>query len=378
MASDTWSGNIGEWGEAFVLLHLLAHNKLYNADSHGQKIMDEYGNVEAIYRTENSGLNIELIVADDVIVVKHDGETVIEIPKDEFAQTAHSLFLAMQDQGTTAKHSEQEFLQGLGCESLKASSLMKADLRARIYDGFLSSRVTKDYSIKTVVGGDPSLANASDHSYIDYELPGFDANKAEIVNLIEGRSWVVKRTEKVLELCPNPVPIVRSPIFERNLRKCHWRAPEVIGVALMHGQMHRGKPVIESIADLKEKNPLGFLEDELDDYEDAVRRYLWGIVFDLDPGQPWRGPSQVDGYLLVTEQEEVLAYQVSRQRAFEDYLLMHSKWDTPSTTRYSDVGRVWQRDDGMWMYSLSSVVRYSVREYLGDRAYLAGIEVSDN
>jgi hypothetical protein len=373
MASDAWSGNIGEWGEAFVLLHLLAHNRLYNADSHGKRISNEFGDVEAIYRTENSGLNIELIVANEVIVVKHDGAVVVEIPKDEFARTAHSLFVAMQDQGTTAKHPEQAFLQDLGCESLKASSLMKADLRARIYDGFLSSRVTKDYSIKTVVGGDPSLANASDHSYIDYELLEFDEEKANIVNAIDGRSWVVNRTKKVLELCPNPVPIVRSPIFERNLRKCHWRAPEIIGVALMYGQTHRGKPVIESIADLKEINPLGFSEDELDDYEDAVRRYLWGVVFDLDPGQPWRGPSQVDGYLLVTEQEEVLAYQVSRQRAFEDYLLMHSRWDTPSTTRYRDVGRVWQREDGTWMYSLSSVVRYSVREYVGERAHLAGI-----
>lgn len=373
MPKDSWSGNIGEWGEAFVLLHLLAHNKLYNADSHGQKIVNEYGKVEAIYRTENSGLDIELIVADAVIVVKHNGNTVIEIEKKEFEKNAHSLFLAMQEQGTTAKHSEQEFLQSLGCESLKASSLMKADLRARIYDGFLSSCVTKDYSIKTVVGGDPSLANASDHSYIDYELPDFDAEKAETVNGIDGRSWVVKRTEKVLELCSNPIPVVRSPIFERNLRKCHWRAPEVIGMALLYGQIHRGKPVIESIADLKEKNPLEFLEDELDDYEDAVRRYLWGVVFDLDPGQPWRGPSQVDGYLLVTEQEEVLAYQVSRQRAFEDYLLIHSRWDTPSTTRYKDVGRVWQREDGTWVYSLSSVVRYSVREYSGDKSSVVGI-----
>ena len=374
MASDIWSGNIGEWGEVFVLLHLLAYNKLYNADSHGQKIMEEYGNVEAIYRTENSGLNIELIVGGDAIVVKHNEQTIMKIAKDKFAQTAHSLFLAMQNQGATARHSEQEFLQGLGCESLKASSRMKADLRARIYDSYLSSRIKRSYSIKTIVGGDPSLANASDHSYIDYELPGFNASKAEIVNSIEGRSWVVKRTEKVLELCSNPVPIIRSEIFERNLLKCHWRAPDVIGAALMHGQTHRGKPVIESIADLKEKNPLDFREDELDDYEDAVRRYLWAIVFDLDPGQPWRGESEVDGYLLVTEQEEVLAYQVSKRRAFEDYLLMHSKWDTPSTKRFRDVGRVWQReDDGMWMYSLNSVVRYSVREYSGDRAHLAGV-----
>lgn len=365
----TWSGNIGEWGEAFALLHLLAHNRLYNADSHGRRIDTEYGDVEAIYRTEANNVELELIVCHDDIEVVQDGRSVLRIPKDDFADAAHNLFLGMKGQGTTAEHPEQEFLKRLGCERLKASSLMKADMSALIRDGFLSSRVRRDFSIKTVVGGDPSLANASGQSYIDYELPGFNAEKAEAVMSVVDGSWVVERTRMVLALCGSvsPVPVVRSPIFQRNLRRCYWCAPEVVGLALLYGQLHRGKPVIESIADLMARNPLDFAPEEYEDYDVAVRRYLWGIVFDLDPGQPWHGPSQVDGYLLVTDDEQVLAYQVSRQRSFENYLLLHTHWDTPSTRRYKDIGRVWQReDDGQWMYTLNSVIRYNAREYSGD------------
>lgn len=370
-----WSGNIGEWGEAFALMHLLAHNRLYNADSHGRRIASEYGDVEAIYRTEASGLELELVVCHDDIKVIQDGCHVFDVPKCDFAQAAHNLFLGMRDQGTTAEHPEQEFLKQLGCERLKASSLMKADMSALIRDGSLSSKTQRDFSIKTVVGGDPSLANASGQSYIDYELPGFDADKADEVMSIEGRSWVIERTRAVLSLCDAPpVPVIRSSTFQRNLRRCYWCAPEVVGLALMYGQLHRGKPMIDSIADLEAINPLGFEPDEYEDYEVAVRRYLWGVVFDLDPGQPWHGPSQVDGYLLVTDEEEVLAYQVSRQRSFEDYLLLHTHWDTPSTSRYRDIGRVWQREDGQWMYTLNCVVRYNAREYTRANAALVGID----
>ncbi len=376
MPDNIWTGNIGEWGEAFTLLYILAHNRLYNADSHGHRIESEFGNVEAVYRTETSGINLEFVVQPDTIYVVQDGEELFSVPKRDFANAAHNLFLGMKTQDTTAAHPEQEFLKHLGCESLKASSLMKADLSARIYDGYLSSRTTRDYSIKTVVGGDPSLANASRQSYIDYKLPDFNSEKADAVMSITGRSWVVSRVKSVLSLCgENPRPVIRSHIFERNLHKCHWKAPEVVGMALLYGQLHRGKPVIESIVDLLQLNPLGYAPEELEDYEDAIRRYLWGIVFDLDPGQPWRGPSQVDGYLLVTDSEEVLAYQVSRQRSFEDYLLMHTHWDTPSTSRYEDIGRVWQRDDGMWMFTLNCVIRYNAREYAGGNARLVGIDV---
>ena len=145
-------------------------------------------------------------------------------------------------------------------------------------------------------------------------------------------------------------------------------------MALLYGQLHRGKPVIESIADMEYLNPFGYEPEEIEDYEDAIRKYLWGIVFDLDPGQPWRGPSQVDGYLLVTDNEEVLAYQVSRQRSFEDYLLLHTRWDTPSTTRYSDIGRVWWREDGMCMFSLNCVIRFNAREYSGANKAIVGIK----
>lgn len=373
--SGVWSGNVGEWGEAFALLHLLAHNELHNADVHGKRIEEEFSVIEAILRTETSGRNIKLSVEDDMICVNIDGVEIRYVPKTEFAQVAHSLFQKISAQARrTAHYDEQDFLESIGCESLKASSLMKADLSALIYDGIISSRTRRDYSIKTVLRGRPSLANASCQSYIDYELDDMDQDRARRINAVNTRTLVVDRVKLLVEICGSvPRPKVRTPTFERNMRQCYFRAPEVVGLGLLYGDTIRGKNVIDSIAYLRENNPLGLAPHEIVDYETAIRKYLLGIFFDLRPGSYWDGPCPVDGYLLVTDDEDVLAYQVSRTRSFEDYLLLHSQWDTPAMDRYPDIAKVWQRADGKWMFTLNCVVRYEKREYSGKNASQAGI-----
>lgn len=71
--------------------------------------------------------------------------------------------------------------------------------------------------------------------------------------------------------------------------------------------------------------------------------------------------------------EEVLAYQVSRQRSFENYLLAHSSFDTPSTSRGSNIGEVFERD-GRLFFRLFCVVKYKTKEYSGENAGMLEFE----
>lgn len=112
--SDLWRGNVGEWGEAFALLHLLAHNRLFNADSHGHKLEEEYGDVEVIFRTETSGVNLEFAVCENSVSVFQNEKFLFDVPKAELAEAAHSLFEGMLAQRGTEVHPEQELLQKNG------------------------------------------------------------------------------------------------------------------------------------------------------------------------------------------------------------------------------------------------------------------------
>lgn len=81
----------------------------------------------------------------------------------------------------------------------------------------------------------------------------------------------------------------------------------------------------------------------------------------------------VDGYLLAKRNEEVLAYQVSRQRSFENYLLAHSSFDTPFTSRGSNIGEVFERD-GRLFFRLFCVVKYKTKECSGENAGMLEFE----
>lgn len=379
---ERWKGNAGEWGEAFVLLHLLSHSDLHNADVHGERIDSEVSRVRAIYRTETSGRNVALMLFDGTtdegddpqVMVFIDGEPVRHVPVSRVGDAAHSLFDKIRD-GQKGPHPEEEgLLRDLGLEALKAPAGRKADLRARVSDGFIGSLVTRNYSIKTLIRGEPSLSNGSGGCYIDYELADFNQDLADEVNSIRSRSWVVDRTKRVLELSGEvPRPVIARRTFERNLLKCHWRAPQAVGYAVLYGNTISGKRLPDAIGMVSKINPARWDADEIEDYEDAIRKYLWATVFDMTPTVRWAGPSQVDGYLLANRDEEVLAYQVSRQRSFENYLLAHSSFDTPSTSRGDRIGEVFQQD-GKWYFRLSCVVKYKVKEYKGENAGMLEFE----
>ena len=375
-----FSGNAGEWAEPFVLMHLLANNNLYYADSDCNRIEHSSVVVDSVYRTETDGTELALIVIkstsmeddDGSVLVLENGKGVEMLPKSVFKEHAHALFENIRDNKEGDDSTDGAFLRRIGLQSLKAPSSAKEDLVAKVYDGFVGAMLARRYSIKSLIGANPSLSNASGKAYFDYELVGFDEWKcAEVMSITpeNERSWVVERTRRVIELCPTPpVPLVPSKVFERNLRKCYWRTLEAVGYGLLYGQVIKGKRLPDAILELEGENPGGWDDEEIEDYDFGIRKYLWAIVFGMDPGTPWKGPEVVDGYLIATKNEEVLAYQVSRQKDFEDYLLKHSSFDTPSTRRNERVGVV-RREGGRWYYSLQCVVKFQPKSWDGDRSF---------
>lgn len=375
-----FTGNVGEWAEPFVLMHLLANNNLYYADSDCNKIEHSSVVVDSIYRTETDGTELAFVVVKSVslddedgsVLILKNGESVEMIPKRVFREHAHALFENLRDNKEGNDSTDGEFLRHVGLQSLKSPSTAKEDLIAKVYDGFVGAMLARRYSIKALIGANPSLSNASGKAYFEYELIGFNKEKcAEVMSITpeNERSWVVERTKRVVELCTAPpIPTVPSKVFDRNLRKCYWRTLEAVGYGLLYGQTIRGKRLPDSILKIKEVNPGGWEGDEVEDYNFGIRKYLWAIVFGMDPGTPWKGPDVVDGYLIATKDEEVLAYQVSRQKDFEDYLLKHSSFDIPSTKRNEKVGVV-REENGKWYYSLQCVVKFQPKSWGGDKSF---------
>jgi hypothetical protein len=373
-SSDDWAGNTGEWGEAFVLLKLLGEGVIYNADSNCNRIDDERNEIRAIYRSESPGENLAFIImspsspdGDTQVAVLRNNESVICLPREDFKVHARELFEGLKDhQGASFTLPEQSrFLSLLGCRSLKPTGTAKADLIARVREGFIGAEIVRNYSIKTLIGANPSLANASTASVVEFRLDGFDAEKADVINSIGGRNMMRDRVRKLLSMDDVSLkPWVPNRTFRRNLRQAHWFAPVAVPLAALYAFGLKGKWVLDAIDRLRDENPARDQDDMVvSDYESAIRKYLWAVTFSMTPARPWQGPETVDGYLIATAGGEVLAYQVSRQRSFEDYLLQHTKFDTPSLSRLpDDVGHVVKRDD-TWVFSLPIAIRFDGAGY---------------
>lgn len=186
---------------------------------------------------------------------------------------------------------------------------------------------------------------------------------------IRSSSTIVDRTKKVLALCEAaPIPSIPSKTFDRNLRRCFWRSIEALGYCVLYGQTVRGKRLPDILNALLEANPAGWDDDELSDYEFGIRKYLWAVVFGMTPGTPWHGPDSVDGYLIATKNEEVLAYQVSRQSDFENYLLKHASVDTPDASRYELMGEV-RQEGGRWYYYLQCAIKFQPSAWIGEAKF---------
>lgn len=376
-SNKPWSGNKGEWGEAFVLLHLLAHETLFNGDSDLNRIETEFSEVKAIYRREASGAELVFKINTDTnsVEVINDGTAKMIIPQSSFSEKAHSLFEGIQQ--NKKEFSEEDFLKELGCENLKASSTNKADLIARVVDGLLSTEAQRHYSIKTLIGGKPTLGNVSSHTFFQFELQGASADSvAEVMNISEKENaWVQKRVRKCHEICDKVLFYdVPSDTYKRNLLECHWHCPEVAAYALLASYFVPGKRFPDVIKRLVDTDPAGFAaqNEDIRYYEMSLRKLLWAITFGMVPSKRWYDFDTVDGYLIAKSDEQVLSYQVSRRSSFENYLLNHSSFDTPDNRRSNAKPHALNKNctieeiDGKFYLWLNLQIRFEPKRYAGN------------
>ncbi|HBT95684.1 MAG TPA: hypothetical protein DEB24_06210 [Coriobacteriia bacterium] len=383
MSEKAWTGNKGEWGEAYVLLRLLGEGTVHNADDELYRIDTQYSRIAAIMRQESNGDLLRFSVyskiphgsSDALIAVERNRELIATIPALRFKEAADALYETIKGESKATFPSDvQVFLESIGCCQLKAGSSHKADLAARVLDHFTGSIIDKHYSIKSLIGSEPTLANVSRLTFFEYELRGLDeAGYRELESMpMSGGPWLKDKVARAEQLCDAIVFAgVSGEVFGKNLKTCHYRCPQVMAYALLYSYSVKGKRSPDVLHLLQEQDPAGFGPDDLEDYEIAYRKYLWAVLFGMMPSKRWTDNESVDGYLIAKDDGDVLSYQISQRRKFENYLLCHSALDTPARRSSTDgsamqaLGTVIERS-GKYYLRLNLQVRFKQEKYKGD------------
>ncbi len=187
------SGNAGEWSEPYVLLRLLANEKIFAADENLNKIPEIYFPILKIVRQElNDKIKktynkIDFVVKTEKnIEIYFNDELLKTIPESVFEKQADYLLAEIQNKvkGNLTVKKTQYFLNSLGCNSLKASSQDKTDITLQLHDINTGYNPICGFSIKSQLGSASSLVNASEATNFIYEIKGLNEDLIYVINSI--------------------------------------------------------------------------------------------------------------------------------------------------------------------------------------------------
>lgn len=355
------SGNKGEWSELYAFFFLAAKGRVYTADAELEKLgEDDYLNIIRLIREEEEGSPISYYCGPNVLLTDADNEIIKEVPAADFSNAARIIYEVMQlgnDRGSMEIADVEGFMEDVCVDKIKAPSSDKADLVMQIYDAITSSEPETRWSIKSHIGSPPTLLNASGATNFYYSVDLTD-EQACAINEIDTHSKLKDRIQAIFGIVDSVTfSRVSSRVFDRNMKLIDFVFPEIMAQALLLAFGGESRLCSEVVAKLEEIDPLGLGADLRGLYEYKIKRFLAAVALGMVPTKEWSGREDATGgYLVVTKDGDVVAFHIYNRNEFEDYLLSHTKFETPSIGRHG-FGSIEKTEDG-YEFSLNLQIRF--------------------
>lgn len=360
---NNYSGNKGEWSEIYTLLKLASDKGVFAADSELNKIEDLYYPILKILRSELEG-TFEYHLNSKIVVKNSSGETLSEFTLDEFSEKAQALLAKIQEATGSSNRFEEfeDFLNQIYCTTLKAQSGEKRDITLVVHDPITHHEPALGFSIKSKLGGDSTLLNASGATNFVYKINGYNFSKKEIkeINSIDGRGKIQNRVEKIKETGATfKFSRVSSEIFEQNLRVIDSKLPEILAEMLLIYFSGIANQVEDILQRLAEENPCHFpMGNHHPFYEYKIKNLLHDVSLGLTPTTKWTGLfDATGGYLIVKEDGEILCYHFYNANEFQEYLIKNTRFESPSSSRHG-YGILYD-NEGELYFNLNLQIRFS-------------------
>jgi len=192
------TGNKGEWSEIYALFKLLGDKLLFAGNAQLNKVEELFYPIIKIIRNESGG-NFEYELNGDLVIVS-GGKEKLRIPVKTFTEQSSKLLSKIK--GSTGAFSVPEveaFMKSINCQSLKAKSTSKTDIRIVIHDQRINQNTELGFSIKSQLGSDATLLNAGKTTNFIYQVLGFKPTVKEIkaINEIDTKSKIKDRIEEI-------------------------------------------------------------------------------------------------------------------------------------------------------------------------------------
>lgn len=334
------TANKGEWSELYVLFKLLGDTILYAGDINHNRIEDLFYPISQILRSEKQKLKIYNVNKESIEITEQDGDLTISIPKSLFITQANNLLYSIKEGSKTFSIPDIEaFMAEINCQSIKAQSSDKSDIKIRIHDLRTGMNPLLGFSIKSHQGSSSTLLNPSRATNVIYTITDSSLCSSDIerINNIESKSKIRSRINEITNHgCSIDFSKLESSTMFNNLTMIDSALPLICSSMLLYYYKEGICNIKDLIQKLNTDNPLKYdLTSGHPFYEYKIKRLLVDIALGMTPARVWTGKyDATGGYLVVKEDGEILCYHIYDKNQFENYLVENTKLDTPSSSRY--------------------------------------------
>lgn len=327
------------------------------------KIQDLFYPIIMILRQEKEGyLNYEL-QDKHVVIQTLDGEELLRIPASVFLTEAEKLLKVInENHGAFAIPQIEIFMNSIYCHSLKAKSSDKIDIKIILHDCRTKINSEMGFSIKSQLGGNSTLLNASKATNFNFKIEGVslsDKEIADINSINHTRKKVIDRFNAIKGKGGILVfDKLDNPIFHNNLIMLDGDLPDIIANLLLE-QLNSGISTLQELTKkLTKSNPLNYdMTQGLPFYMYKIKHLLTSVALGMMPASVWNGQFDANGgYLVVKKNGEILCYHFYDRNRFEDYLFSNAYLERSSTSRY-EYASIIKENDGTLSFKLNFQVR---------------------
>lgn len=354
------TGNKGEWSEIYALFKLLSDKQLFAGDADLNKVEELFYPIIKIIRSE-SGDHVEYELNGDLVIVSGEQEK-LRIPVKTFTEQAAKLLAKIK--GSTGAFSIPEvekFMYSINCQSIKAKSTSKTDIRIVIHDQRINQTAELGFSIKSKLGGDATLLNAGKTTNFIYQVSNLKLTPKEVlaINEIDTKSKIKDRIEAIKKQGGQlKFTTLEQDVFKNNLVLVDSLLPDIVAEIIkifFTSTLSSIKDLTESI---NKSNPLNYdTQFAHTFYNYKIKRFLTDVALGMTPSRVWTGVyDATGGYLIIKENGDILCYHIYNRNQFEDYLFANTKLETASSSRH-EFGKLYQ-DSGQFYFKLNLQIRF--------------------
>jgi type II restriction enzyme len=342
------------------LFKLLGDKNLFEGDVNLNKVEDLFYPIIKIIRIENGG-NFEYAIEGNLVIIS-GGIEELRIPVKTFLTKSAELLTEIK--GSTGSFSIPEietFMKSINCQTLKAKSTSKTDIRIVIHDQRINQTAELGFSIKSQLGGEATLLNAGKTTNFIYQVLDFKATSVEIesINEIDTRSKIKDRIEAIKSKGGQLKFInLEQDIFKNNLVLIDSLLPNIVAEILNTFFTTSLSSIKDLTENINSNNPINYDNKYSHSfYEYKIKRFLTDVALGMTPSKVWSGVyDATGGYLIVKENGDVLCYHIYNRNQFEDYLFANTKLETASSTRH-DFGKIYE-ENGCFYFKLNLQIRF--------------------